>query len=318
MKHLTKYLIALSFVASPVFAQANPQEQLHSALVFEKQGQFDQVIVTIVPLVDSNRLSGYQLGSASIMLGAAYQATGNSVEAQRAFDRALRLLDHDRQHVAEYSAALENYAGLCNEVGQLDAAESMWLKALKLRQGLSDHAATMRSLIDLAGLALSRNNIRQARAYLNGASEERKLATDLIDDDFALLFEMLGWLATAEDRAPDAVKEYQRALELSERIHGLQHWLIGWERMLLGKAYARTGDTVRALANIQRGLSILEHALGTRNPRYFISQIAYSQVLDQIGSHAEAVRLRGAADQARKELYGAQCVGCTISKSAFR
>jgi len=318
MRHFTKYLFALLFASSAVFAQANLQEQLHSAFVLEQQGQFDQAITTLKLLIDSHRLGGSDLGSANIMLGVAYEAVGNLIEAQGALERALRLLEHDPQQVSQYAAALQNYARLYGEVGQADAAEIMWLKALKIRQELCDHTAALRSLTDLAGLALSRNNVRQAREYLKRASDEMKLASDLIGDDFAVLSETRGWLAMAEGHAAAAVMEYQGALELTERIHGDQHWLTGWEHMLLGKAYARAGDTRRALANMQQGLSILERALGSQNPKYFIAQMAYSKVLDQTGSHAEAARLRGAADQARKEFHGAQCVGCTISKAAFQ
>jgi Tfp pilus assembly protein PilF len=318
MRHFTKYLLALLFASSAVLAQSNLQEQLHTAFVLEQQGQFNQVIMTIQPLIDSHQVSGYELGNACIMLGMAYDGAGEFIEAQHALDCALHVLEHDPQHVSEYAATLQNYASLYSEIGQLDTAASMWLQALKLRQELGDHTGSMRSLSNLAGLALSRNKIHQAREYLKRASDEMKLATDLVDDDFAVLSEMRGWLAMAQGHAPTAVMEYQRALELGGRIHGEQHWLTGWEHMLLGKAYAQAGDTRSALVNMQQGLSILEHALGPKNPKYFIAQIAYSKVLDQTGSHAEAVRLRGAAQQARKEFYGAQCTGCTISKAAFQ
>ena len=130
MKHFTKYLLARLFASSAVFAQANPQEQLHSALVLEQQGQFDQVIATLKPLVDSKRLSGYPLSTATIILGVAYDSLGNFVESQRSLDSALRLLEHDPQEVTEYATARQKYAGLYSETSQLDAAESMWLKAL--------------------------------------------------------------------------------------------------------------------------------------------------------------------------------------------
>src|SRR5881396_1122625 len=115
MKHLLKYLLALLFAGSPVFAQANPHEQLHSAFVFEQQGQFDQAITTIKPLMDSNRLSGYE--RASTMLGVAHEVAGNFVEAQQALERALRILEHDPQHVTEYATTLQKYAGLYSAVG---------------------------------------------------------------------------------------------------------------------------------------------------------------------------------------------------------
>lgn len=252
------------------------------------------------------------------MLGVAFEDTGNFGEAQRCYERSLLILEHDLSHTSEYSAALQNLGRLNTELGQLQAAESMWLKALHLRQQLGDHAATTGSLTDLAGLALARNNTKQARKYLKQAADESKLADDLIDGDFALLAETRGWLALAERRAAEAVQQYQLALEFCERANGKQHWLTGWEHMLRGKAYAQEGDTQHALADMQQGLTILEHTLGRKNPKYFISEIAYSQVLEQSGSHTEAVRLKTAAEQASKEFYGAQCVGCTINIAAFR
>ena len=88
--------------------------------------------------------------------------------------------------------------------------------------------------------------------------------------------------------------------------------------MLLGKAYAESGDFRSALANMQTGLSILDHALGQKNPKYFAAELAYSHVLDQFGLHAEAAQTRAAADKASKDYYRSQCAGYTINIAAFR
>jgi hypothetical protein len=69
---------------------------------------------------------------------------------------------------------------------------------------------------------------------------------------------------------------------------------------------------------MHEGLAILEHSLGRKNSKYLVSQVAYSQVLDKTGAHAEAARLRAAAEQTRKDLYGTLCAGCTISVASFR
>jgi hypothetical protein len=69
---------------------------------------------------------------------------------------------------------------------------------------------------------------------------------------------------------------------------------------------------------MRMGLVILDHALGDKNPKYFMAQIAYSQILDRTGSHAEAAQVKAAAEQASKAFYRDQCVGCTISVAAFR
>jgi tetratricopeptide (TPR) repeat protein len=170
----------------------------------------------------------------------------------------------------------------------------------------------------LAELALARNQVREAHRYFERASHEVKAAPDFIDDDKALFFETQGWLAIAEHHARAAVAAYQQALELMERSRGEQHWLAGWDHMLLGKAYAESGDFRSASANMQTGLTILDHALGQKNPKYFAAELAYSRVLDRFGLHAEAAPMRAAAEKANKDYYGSQCVGCTVNVAAFR
>jgi tetratricopeptide (TPR) repeat protein len=318
MPHLTKYLLAVLLTSSPAFAQANPHDQIQSAFTFEQQGDFAQVINTIQPLLASNQLSGTELGKVLIMFGVAYEGQGSFTEAQHAYDRALALLDHDDQHLSEYAAALQNYARLESELSQLDAAESMWQKALQLREQTGERAAVARSLLDLAGLSLARNKVAQAHEYVKRADDAMKHARDASPDDFAIAFETRGWLASSEHRPSDAVANYQRALDLTEHAHGRRHWLSGWERMLLGKAYGEVGDQQQALANMQQGLKILQQSLGPTNPKYFTSQIAYAQLLDKSGAHEEAARLKASAEQASKDFYGTQCLGCTINKAAFR
>src|SRR5262249_34221553 len=153
------------------------------------QGRFAQVISAIQPLVNSNRLDPSDLGNASILIGVAYDAVANYSAAQRAFDRALGLFEHDPQHVTEYAAALQNYSQLYTDMGQLDAAETMCHKALEIQQQAGDRIAAGRSSIQLAGLAIARSDIRSARRYLNDARALLKLTSDVIGDDFVILSE---------------------------------------------------------------------------------------------------------------------------------
>jgi tetratricopeptide (TPR) repeat protein len=318
MRHTTRILITLLLACWPLFAQGNLHEQLRDALVLEQQGKFDSAIKMAKLVTDSNQLNGIELGRAYIILGVAYRAVGKFAAAQNSFEQSVRILERDPEHVSDYAAALNNYAGLYSDFGELHLAERMWLKALHLSQEIGDHTALTRSLRNLAGLSLAQKRVHEAKRYLNRASDEMKLARDLVDDDLVLLFETQAWVALAEGHPSAAVAGYQRALEVCTRSRGEQHWLTGWEHMLRGKAYAESGDTKTALADMREGLAILDHALGPKNPTYFLAQIAYSQVLERAGLREEAARLRATAEQARKDLYGSECVGCTITVAGFR
>jgi len=299
-------------------AQGNPHDWLQDALVQEQQGRFDIAINLAKLGVDSRQLSGVELGRGYVLLGVAYHQTGKFTEAKAAFESSLRILGHDPEHVSDYAAALNNYGGLCGDVGQLKVAEAMWLKALHLHRQTGDHAAAMRSLTNLAQLALVRRRMRKAKQYVQQAIGEMKLAPDPMGDDLVLLEETQASLALGEGHSSAAVAGFQHALELCRQTRGDKHWLTGWEHMLRGKAYAQLGDINQALADMREGLVILEQALGRMNTMYLGAQMAYSQILDRAGLHAEALQWQAAAARARKDLLGRQCVDCTINVVGFR
>jgi len=316
MRPIRKIWIVVLLACARLLAQGNPHDWLHDALLEEQQGRFDIAINLAKLAVDSQQLRGVELGRGYVLLGVAYHQTGKFTEAKAAFESSLGILGHDPEHVSDYAAALNNYGGLCGDVGQLGAAEAMWLKALHLRKQTGDHAAAMRSLTNLARLALARRRIRKAKEYVQQASGEMKLAPDPMGDDLLLLVETQASLALGEGHSSAAVAGFQHALELCRQTRGDKHWLTGWEHMLRGKAYAQSGDVNRALADMREGLAILEPALGRLNMMYLGAQMAYSQILDRAGLHAEARQLQAAAVRASKDLR--QCFDCTINVVGFR
>jgi|SRR5580692_7509387 tetratricopeptide (TPR) repeat protein len=318
MRHPYWTLLTLCLLCTPTLAQMNPDKLLQDALVLENRGSFETAAKVAKAAIDSHQLSGVELGRGYIIFAVACHGAGDLTNARIAFEQALQVLEHDREHLGDYASALENYAGLYSELGQLDVAAPMWRKAFHLRQSTGDHAGTALSLTRLAEYALARNRVREAVLYLQKASDEAKASPAVIDDERAFIFETQGWLAIAEHHPRAAVEAYQHALELVERSRGRQHWLAGWEHMLLGKAFAESGDLSSALANMRTGLTILNHELGQRSPKCFAAELEYSRVLDQSGSHAEAAQMRAAAEKASKDYYGSQCAGCTMNVAAFR
>lgn len=77
------------------------------------------------------------------------------------------------------------------------------------------------------------------------------------------------------------------------------------------------GHMIVGLADVEHGLQILERTLGRQNPRYMVAEIAYASVLDQTDAHAEAGRLKAAAERQLQKFYRQQCGGCTITALAL-
>jgi tetratricopeptide (TPR) repeat protein len=319
MRYLNALLTVL-FACSSVLAQESVGQKLHQALILDQQGRFDAVIMIARSVTDAAPagVNDIELGRAYLLLGLAYEQTGNVNESERAYERSLRLLEPHREAVDDYASGLENFAGLYIETGRLEAAGKMWLSSLQLRQQIGDHAGVVRSLLDLTGFDLSQQRIREARKYFKRAEQEVKSVRDLTDDDFALFFETKGWLAMSEGNTSAAVADYRHALEITRRSRGEHHWITGWEAMLLGKAYAGNGDLNEAMDQMRQGLTILEQALGPNSSKSVIAKIAYSQLLDRAGLHSEAANLKAAAESATRQMYAGQCVGCTINVAGFR
>jgi tetratricopeptide (TPR) repeat protein len=343
MKLRHRILLILCFAALPLFAQTNPADtlnkevlnkadlnkmdrtkaELKKAVVLYQQGQIDKAIAGARSLTDSGEAAAFDLGRAYILLGTAYNQKGQLYESQHALESAIRIFEHDPDHISEYASALSNYGALYCDLGQLDTAEAIWLKSLHLRQQIGDHAASMRSLTTLAGLELGKNRMHPAREYLKQAavevkSDRQSRQNDLIEDDFALLFETQAWLAMKEGHPGMAITFYQHSLDISRRARGDEHWLTGWEHLLLGKAYAQAGNLDRATFEMRDGLRIMEPVLGRTSPNFLVGELAYAQLLDRTGSHADAAEIRSEAEQARKDLLRTQCAGCTINVEGFR
>jgi tetratricopeptide (TPR) repeat protein len=319
MKHISKLLLALCAMWAPLLAQQNPTAPtLHEAFVLEEKGQYNNAINIVNFVINSGELNGVQLGRAYVMLGMAYHQMAKFGAAQSALESALRILEREPEYRTDYAVALSEYASLSGDTGKMDAAMDLWRKAAHLRESTGDHAASMRTLLNLASVALAQKSVSQARKFIKQASHEMKSAQDLTDDDRMLFSETQGWLEFGEGHASAAVGDFQRALDMCVRTRGEQYWLTGWEHLMRGKAYARSGDLKSASADMQEGLAILERTLGRASLKYFAGEIAYSQVLDQAGLHAEAARLRAAAQRDGKDFDGRACTECTIDRVAFR
>ena len=313
------FLLLPAAIASPIlWGEANVHQQLYQAFVLEKQGQFEQAIRSIQPLIGSHDLSTGEVARAWTMLGYAYQEQWNFDQAQNAYERALHIMEGNPQYLADYASALDLFSGLYRIMGRPDAAAKMLTRALNIQQQQQDHHSMTRSYASLASIAIEQKHLRSAKASLEKALAEAKLTNDLTDDDYALLSDTQAWVASEDGDESSALAGYQHSLEILRQSHGEEYVPTGFAHLLLGKAYAAKKQFTEALANMREGIGILDRTVGPRSPRYLQGQILYSEVLDRSGLHEEAARLKTAAEQGLKDILGGQCLGCTVSAASFR
>lgn len=218
--------------------------------------------------------------------------------------------------IKDYAMALDDLGGLYLAMGPADLAIQIKEKTLHLYKKIGDHEGTAIASSDLAGLALSQRRIRNGREYLELARKEEMLASALDDDNLAAISSMQGWLSQPQGDLSGSVTSYELALSLWHRRHGEEHASTGWGYILVGNIRAEQGQTASALADMQRGVAILDRTLGRQHPRYLMADIAYLRLLERTEGHAETARLKD-AEQELRTFYRDQCSDCAISAVAF-
>ena len=315
--YLSTVMVVIVAAAHLLAAQTNPDPRLAEAFALERDGQTKQSIAAVQALLDSGSLNAPDTGKAWNILALAYEDRGDFADAQRAYERAIRTLEKLTNHIKDYAMALDDFGGLYLAIGHADLAVRIKEKTLHLYKKIGDHEGTAIVCSDLAGLALSQRRIRSGRKYLELASREELLASALDDDNLAAISSMQGWLAQLQGDLSGSLTSYQHSLSLWQRRHGEEHASTGWGYILVGNIMAEMGQTASALADMQRGLAILDRTIGQQHPRYLTAEIAYSRLLERTEAHAEATQMKTTAEEALKTFYRDQCENCTISAVAF-
>ena len=69
---------------------------------------------------------------------------------------------------------------------------------------------------------------------------------------------------------------------------------------------------------MQKGLAILKMTEGTNSLRYLAGELAYSELLERAGSHAEAARINSDANTTIRNMGSSHCAQCTVSVWGLR
>lgn len=310
--------VILLFGTYALLAQITPAQRLADAFALELEGAPAPAIAELQSLLDSGSLDALGSGKAWNILGLAHEDMGEFALSQHAYEEALRILKDLPDNLRDYAMAMDDFGGLYLATGQFDAADKLRTKALGIYEQLADHAGIARATCDLATIAFSQKKVATGDKYLEKAVKEAKVAPGLDDDDRAAITSLQGWQAQYDGDFPKSVTRYRKALDLWRTRHGEEHPFTGWGHLLLGDAEFEAGQLTTALDEIKQGVAILDRTVGHQNPHFLMAELAYSRVLDATGSHAEAARIKAAAESLLKDANRKQCAGCTISVAALR
>jgi tetratricopeptide (TPR) repeat protein len=290
-----------------IWGQNRADQQLERAFGLEQKGQFDQAVEMLRPLAGSQQLTLAEAGRARVLLGYAYQEESDFADARTSYEQAARLFRDEPSEKADYGTALDNLADWYRATGNLKAAQKLEKGSLKQYEQARDHAGAAWASMHLAVIELTRKQPLAAQRYLDETDKEAALAQNHGDDFSAALYSTKGWLAELEGQSSTAIFDYTQSLALRTCKTCM---LTGWQYVLLGKAYANDGQLNAGLGNLREGLAILGSAPGPHSRRYLAAEMAYAQVLDTAGEHAESAALESSAKTELMVHEGQECSSC--------
>jgi tetratricopeptide (TPR) repeat protein len=172
--------------------------------------------------------------------------------------------------------------------------------------------------INLAILALDRNNTRAARAFVVDTFEEAERAKGLTDSDRAEIYSVKGVVAARDRDFSAAVLDYGQSIDFLIRAYGPKCYLVGAQYALRADAFRELGDYSRAESDITAALLLAAQTVGRNDISYATTELTYARLLRDTGAKAEAAKKENEAKAILEAMRRKQCNNCSISSAAFR
>jgi tetratricopeptide (TPR) repeat protein len=317
---------ALALLAPQLQAQSSASlstAQLTSSVVLAfqlwSQGQPKAAIAILEPLLRAGSRfdDAGDAGVAWNVLGHSYLDLDRYPEAKQAYQHAMDILRPIASARAQYGSTLDSMGMLETSLGQRTEAKMMCEKARQIYAELGDSAGVASASVDLAVIALGRNDFKAARRCLQTAIQaqpERAMKAD----DLAAMDVVKSGLALRVGNGEEAIAMAQQAIELWTQAHGPGYFLLSNGYLLRAQALAHSGDYVPAIRDAQHALAIVEAVNGRDTVDFLSAQVVYARILRASGAKQEGSRMAKEAGNALADLKRRQCSGCTIDASAFR
>jgi tetratricopeptide (TPR) repeat protein len=200
-------------------------------------------------------------------LGVLRKYQGRFAEAIRFYNRALALLDPERDQEA-LATLYHNLGGIEHARGRFAAGEPHARRSVELREAVlgSSHPVVAADVAALAALVDGSGRLDEAAPlYLRAlAVFRRKLGVK--SSEVGLNLSNLAVLRQRQGRLAEAEELYAQALEILEQVYGRGHPEVALTVNNLADLVRETGDLRRAEGLYARALRSFERSLGARHP----------------------------------------------------
>ena len=221
-------------------------------------------------------------------LGSLYRAQGRYSEAEIQYLHAIELLKEDDSARARNSLAeLYRVEGKLPEaLTQVQLALSITIRvqgtnSLDFAQCLHTDSAIARDQGDLAKAQAGYERVRTILEQ-HGRDGDEQLSTVLSN---------MAEIQNSQHHSVEAERLARQALELSERIHGLDHPLLAASINNLAQAIRLQGRYGEAEPLYRRALTIWERTVGREHPYYALGLCNLAEMFHELGNESAATKL---------------------------
>jgi tetratricopeptide (TPR) repeat protein len=321
--HLPGVLICL--IAGSVAGRSQDrslEEANHHAMALLQQGQYKEAkTVLSAALREAEKLppGDDRLPTTLNNLASVYQDLGMIAEAERCYQRAIRLMGeiHGGDDPS-LTRPLQNLWSLYLDQAQYAKAEQLQHRLLALRMGPGgpDPMDSIRTLHVLAAALHARHrNVDAERFYREVLSMGEKVQTDEAREATSAILNNLGLLCMQTGRLSEALGHLQQAVGILEKVFGKSH--PGLVRMLVNLAgiYSMLRRPLEAEPLLTRALAIAETELGAQGQTYGAALAQYAVVLRQMNRRSEAKQYERRAREILATAASRTAAGQTVDVS---
>ncbi|HLT40630.1 MAG TPA: serine/threonine-protein kinase, partial [Enhygromyxa sp.] len=171
------------------------------------------------------------------------------------------------------------------------------------RRGGHDEVTVQASFLLIYGLSVGLGEFDEAARWIDHAlAEGERIGRD---DLLAEVHAAIGIHHYVKGEMEPALEAFARSLELHSSVNSVG---VGSARINYGTILARVDPSARerAFAELDRGLKVLEDALGNQHPAFASALSNYATVLGSSGQHREAIALLERALTIDERVYGSK------------
>jgi CHAT domain-containing protein/tetratricopeptide (TPR) repeat protein len=251
-------------------------------------------------------------GDALHDLGFAYKRSGQLIQAERYYKRALAVRDGIDPLSRGTAITLNNLALVLSDLSRFSEAEPLFQRSLKIREKIHDGQGAAVVLNNLAALFLAQKRFSDAEPLLKQSLELRTQLIGEMSREVGTATNNLALLYHEQGRYTDAEIAYKRAIAIREAVLPEGDPQLGTTLSGLAVLYRIQGRLNEAVPLFERSLDILAKSLPREHPDLAKAKNNFGIVKLEQGQYSEAEALYEDALRIREKIGDRSQVATTL------